>query len=434
MTAKKFITTIKQIPVGQGGFLIGQIEDEHSRIFTYAFDCGSINREHFEQGLKMCALQKIDILFVSHLDVDHVSGIDALAAQVQIDMVVLPCLDALHLTMIACEAAGNSTLRLSTQSFLTDPFGWLVDRGVKEIIQVQRADDTLNVIPYEPDPEAQPDSIIVPVPEGGDPSRPYTIRSEMVEEAKSVRSGAGTVRTLGEHTSISVEVKGKSIPSWLLVPYVHPFPKEAIASFRRAVGKQFPHTFAGRSLASKAFTKKLIQLLSDKASCEELKACYSIISRDHNKISLSLYSGPQAHKNNLKISRTNKNFDWPFPKPYQIIHSEDTLIRKNGGAWICTGDANLNQRGTRSAWLKRFGKLLKNVDVFILPHHGSNDSIHDEVIKKLNNSEMIVCAAAGREKHPHNLLLGRLRSYESSLWHVSENPESGFTLKVSFSV
>jgi hypothetical protein len=67
----------------------------------------------------------------------------------------------------------------------------------------------------------------------------------MVEEAKSVRSGAGTVRTLGEHTSISVEVKGKSIPSWLLVPYVHPFPKEAIASFRRAVGKQFPHTFAG---------------------------------------------------------------------------------------------------------------------------------------------------------------------------------------------
>lgn len=112
--------SIRQLPVGQGGFLISEMTGPSASTFTYAFDCGSLNREHFEQGLSFCSPGKIDVLFVSHLDADHINGIDALMAHMQVDTVVLPCLDALHMTMIACEAIGSAGIRMSVHAFLAE--------------------------------------------------------------------------------------------------------------------------------------------------------------------------------------------------------------------------------------------------------------------------------------------------------------------------
>jgi beta-lactamase superfamily II metal-dependent hydrolase len=75
--------------------------------------------------------------------------------------------------------------------------------------------------------------------------------------------------------------------------------------------------------------------------------------------------------------------------------------------------------------------LLNEVEVFILPHHGSNRSIHDEVIKRLKGSMMLACAATGRDTHPHLLLLGRLHMYDQCVWQVSEDAESGYILNVT---
>lgn len=44
----------RQISVGQGGLMLSQVvvdETNRTRQFAYAFDCGSVNREHLEQGL-----------------------------------------------------------------------------------------------------------------------------------------------------------------------------------------------------------------------------------------------------------------------------------------------------------------------------------------------------------------------------------------------
>lgn len=424
--------SIRQLPVGQGGFLIGHIRDDNSGALTYAFDCGSINREHFERGLSFCSEGKIDILFVSHLDADHINGIDALAAQMQIDTVVLPCLDPLQVTMIACEATGELGIRASVRSFLTDSTGWLADRGVKRILYVKRADSTAEAQPFNPDSEQSVEDDVVPNEEGSSPDRPYTIRSQSVGEAKTSRSGTVVERTLGEHTSISTGTSGRTA-SWLLVPYVHPFPVARIALFRKAVGHLLPRTFASREIASKVFTKKIMALLLDEDTRETLKCSYSILSKDNNKPSLSLYSGPHPRIAGAKnISRSDQHF-WPFyPSPYQRLVPLAGPPANKGGAWLCTGDANLKTAGTRTPWLQRFGNLLDQVEVFTLPHHGSNLSIHNEVIMRLKGSVMIACAAKGRPKHPHHLLLGRLRTYDQSVWQVSEEVESSYTLNVTF--
>ena len=50
---------------------------------------------------------------------------------------------------------------------------------------------------------------------------------------------------------------------------------------------------------------ELLGVLSDETRRRQLKTCYSILSTDHNKPSLSLYSGPdptRSHRRNHSIA------------------------------------------------------------------------------------------------------------------------------------
>ena len=433
MPTPPVFASIRQLPIGQGGFLVGEVTDRHSEAFTYAFDCGSINREHFEQGLSLCSYEKIDVLFVSHLDLDHISGIEALAAQVQINTVILPCLDALHLTLIALEAMSAGGLRLSVRSFLQDPAGWFADRGVKQILHIPRGDSAVEAEPFNPDDSGGDD--IVAVNEGEGSLGPFTIRSKGAGKPRTVRAGAAQERVLGEETSVTVDV-GRAVgsPCWLLVPYVHPFPEDDLAEFRTLAGKLLPANFSDRTIASKSFTNKLIKLLADENDRKSLKRCYKVLSGDHNRISMSLYSGPHpSSEDEMEIRRSDWNFPWSASAlRHQLLVSRSRSRKNRGGAWLCTGDADLNVLETRSQWLRRYNNLIPRVEVFVLPHHGSNNSIHDEVIDHLRGVVMLACAATGRSKHPHPLLLGRLGAAGSGVWQVSEDPESTFAMHVEF--
>ncbi|MEJ5908143.1 hypothetical protein V7V80_26015 [Pseudomonas kermanshahensis] len=433
MPTPPVFSSIRQLPIGQGGFLVGEVTDGRSEAFTYAFDCGSINREHFEQGLSLCSYDKIDVLFVSHLDVDHISGIEALAAQVQINTVILPCLDALHLTLIALESISAGGLRLSVRTFLQDPAGWFADRGVKQILHIPRGDSATEAEQFDPDTSGRDD--IVSGSEADGLRGPYTIRSKGAGPSKSVRAGAAQERTLGEETSITADIGwvGGS-PCWLLVPYVHPFPEADIAAFRTLAGKLLPANFSDRAIASKVFTNKLLKILADEDDRKTLKRCYRVLSGDHNRISLSLYAGPHPSCKRKKIiSRTDENYFWPLMRSrHHLVVPRGGSQENREGAWLCTGDADLNTKETRTQWLRRYKQLIQRVEVFVLPHHGSNNSIHDEVIDRLRDVVMVACAATGRAKHPHPLLIGRLRAAGSSVWQVSEDPESTYAMHVRF--
>ncbi len=433
MSGISVISSVRQLPIGQGGFLVGDVTDRCGQSFTYAFDCGSINREHFEQGLSLCSYEKIDLLFISHLDVDHINGIEALAAQVQINAVLLPCLDPLHLTLIGLEALSAQGLRLSVRSFLKDPGGWFADRGIKQILYIPRADSADEGVPFNPDDLGRED--IVSTGDNVIPRGPFTIRSEGAGPSKEIRAGAAQEKTLGGQTSITSGVGwANGSPCWLLVPYVHSFPDADIAAFRKLAGKLLPANFSSKALASKAFIDKLLKLLADENARKELKKCYRVLSSDHNKISLSLFSGPHPLcKRTIRIGRTDQDYYWPLVNVrHHIVIPREGELCNRGGAWLCTGDANLKAKETRKQWLVRYQHLIQYVEVFVLPHHGSNESIHDEVISCLKDAVMVACAATGRTKHPHPLLKGRLKTAGGSVWQVSEDPESIYSMRVHF--
>lgn len=83
-------------PVGQGGFYTERFYFKEKNIFNVVYDCGSlygtnkpapdfardIVKKEFKQG------ERINILFISHFDLDHVNMIKDL--QAEIDNVVMP--------------------------------------------------------------------------------------------------------------------------------------------------------------------------------------------------------------------------------------------------------------------------------------------------------------------------------------------------------
>jgi glyoxylase-like metal-dependent hydrolase (beta-lactamase superfamily II) len=89
--------TRTQWPVGQGTFSTGWVSFADSRAssedgFHYVYDCGSQSSELITEAVGEYAAitSRVDALFVSHFDKDHVNGIDALTSRMEVDTVYLP--------------------------------------------------------------------------------------------------------------------------------------------------------------------------------------------------------------------------------------------------------------------------------------------------------------------------------------------------------
>lgn len=131
--------TRHQLPVGQGFFHAGTVSIGAST-FNYVYDCGS----EYPEPLKRAITNYIDelsgdtinALFVSHLDYDHVSGLDQLLLFSKADVAVLPYLSPASRLIMVAKATDRGSLDSTYLNLLCDPTGWLVSRGVQQVIYV----------------------------------------------------------------------------------------------------------------------------------------------------------------------------------------------------------------------------------------------------------------------------------------------------------
>ena len=70
----------KFLPVGHGAFFIERLFVDDNRVMTAVYDCGDSNGGNTVQGFAQTEFgtdqnEKIDILFISHFDSDHVNGL-----------------------------------------------------------------------------------------------------------------------------------------------------------------------------------------------------------------------------------------------------------------------------------------------------------------------------------------------------------------------
>ena len=160
---------------------------------------------------------------------------------------------------------------------------------------------------------------------------------------------------------------------WVLVPYVHPVSDAQRPAFRQAI---LNYLQIGNAPETKDLRKALLEALTKKATA--LVEIYgNHFAQNHNVVSMSLYSGPDAAP-----SPSNIDHAW---------HLTASLSRKYGrrveldvgpaAGWMSTGDSMLREEKRRKPWRKFYSRYEARVGLLTLPHHGSIHNFHAEILE-----------------------------------------------------
>lgn len=392
--------TMTQHPVGQGGLMSGLLEC-HGGSLRWAYDCGSNQTEALNREIAIFAAQgDLQLLFLSHLDSDHVNGIDSLLAKVRVEEVVLPYLREIDRIVAVAHDAAMGTLTGGFLTFLDDIEGWLRERGVERITFIEPRDD---------DDEGGDGPFI---PEVGDGGGEGPIKSKWVGQPVAPPEGDGTTH-YPENPTVQRLEDGATLHlwasqplDWLLSPHAHSPSKSALAAFEAELIKRF-----GGQHSDPDF---LQVILADQSLRTELKECYDAIWKDHNLVSMALYAGPV--KGDAWISWTDRHYRFPW-----------FSRRRHRGAvgWLCTGDMHLDVVRRRDAFIRHYRRLLENVNVFALPHHGSRANFSLSLFSALPNASQFAAAAGPNSyDHPSEYVIRAVQAEGRSFVQVSEHSHS----------
>lgn len=423
--------TRTQWPVGQGcfatGYIVGQSTSNGPEIaFNYVYDCGARSRARVNEAVRLFAREtpNVDALFVSHFDDDHVQGLDRLLAECRIDSVYIPYVDQKSIVLDIIDRAVQSDVIPTTTTLQAalDPESWFTSRGAGRVIRIGRGPGWTPgdgpVSPREPPPPGE--SIRrLDTQSKGLPLTVFGTPRVHAEIARQDDPNGGRDQSVGNAEYVSgmaISLSDGLFPiGWQLIPYVHPLPQVNYARFRHVMRKHL--RLKPRTQITAAF---LLEKLRTEAGRKAIRACYDALipygaSREHNRISMSLYSGPLG--GNAVHWSNNLPSDWYI----------------NGvGGWIGTGDAKLKISDIWTEWSQFYGRQLPETSTLLLPHHGSNRNFHPE-LANLSKTHVYIAAADPRGKgynHPSSDVVLSLMHSGKQLVHVERDPRTIFVERI----
>jgi beta-lactamase superfamily II metal-dependent hydrolase len=392
--------TLTQHPVGQGGMMSGLLEIAGGR-FHWVYDCGSNQRDALTREIaKVATNGDVDCLFLSHLDSDHVIGIDQLLANVRVREVMLPYLNDLDCLLLAARDAASGALSGTSLTLLADIPGWFGSRGVDRVTFIEPNNDDEGA-PLGPDP-----------PEGGLDRR---VEGEIRAKWSGHDQGQASTPIGAETKNLSVTklqtretlqlVAPDGLPlDWVLAPYAHRPSAKRLKTFEEALKRMF-----GRKLLTKKFW---LSALTDSEMRIKLRECYGVIWSDHNLVSMALYAGPVLGSDWSGYCVSN-------PKLWHSCNFQD------GVGWLGTGDMHLDVKIRRTNFLNHYKHLLPRVNVFGLPHHGSRHNYDLNLPDAMVNASQFVAATGPNPyDHPSTLVKESVRSKGRQFVKVSNKDRS----------
>ena len=116
-----------------------------------------------EEMKEACALiagkrRMIDLLFLSHFDSDHVSGIATLAKRAKVGTVVIPYLDELDRIAILAHASATGKLTSTLVGAVSDPPSWFRGRGAMRVVEIGQGGPSTRSVFVSVDPGLPPDT------------------------------------------------------------------------------------------------------------------------------------------------------------------------------------------------------------------------------------------------------------------------------------
>lgn len=366
-------------PVGQGAFYGETIRNnENNSTFNIVYDCGSVSKSAIEQTIKHSFPKgsKIDILFISHFDADHVNQIITLKDEFDIKRVVMPLLDKNDADILV------GVYSILNQQDIVDiiqrPETFFGERTKITKVRAVNQNDTDNN-PEENDRlsiEAEEDNGMINLP-------------------PEISSG----------TPIVYQCSRKDV--WLYIPYNYKFEER---------NKQF------KELLNKAHID-IDSIQNGNFNKDDIENLQNLYKNKLNKI-IGKLDGTINENSMLLISTPNpkEKFVWDYFNlyPYYRHYFCDWL---HYGGCIYTGDASLNK--ICNLFFNKV-KSLNTISTIQVAHHGSRRSFDIDFFKKIHiEKRFIVCpisfGSRNQYGHPVPSVLTELLSIRAMPIFITEN-------------
>lgn len=392
-------------PVGQGVFSSGMLapEDGSNKRFWWVFDCGTHLKKHHsrrdEEIDNLAAMvgctsagkrPRLDLVFISHFDKDHVNGLLKLLERFEVDRLVLPFIP-LHERLLIAFPTKSAQPPHPWQLFITAPSRYI--QGT-EGIQVDR----LTVVPPSGSDGPRNDTDGDPQPWEDDPVEIVPPPSELPEEINAFDNlgGAGIrIEWLAQGASLKVG------NAWEFVTYNNPSTTMlATLPFRQHAKQLADQMIIATCEASRSKIKDdIVKWYGDHHGTEP---------RDKNLISLFVYGGPLLKPGRVRLGKFNHHFFNSFFPHYTPYLPYTPLSYSNfqeiSHAILYTGDGFLKSPEQLSDMLNYFGSdRIEQPKIVQVMHHGSRSSWHHGVADTLAPTFSIFCAYEhGLYYHPHD--------------------------------
>lgn len=413
-------------PVGQGLFTSGMLKIEGTDPYWWVFDCGTYLKKHqldltkeVDQLSRSVAVSRasgkprLDIVFISHFDRDHINGLLELLAKFEVGRLVLPYI-SMHLRIsIAMEVKTRNFSEW--QLFVINPVKYIASAQDVNVERIAIVLPASTQIPENQDrlPSSSDDGVVIEPP----PLR----RPPIVDE------GYITDSYPIEWLSPSARFNVKGI--WEFVPYNDSsLVSNATAPFQKAIKK------LTTTLLDPAYPGSREAL---KASMERIyNKTFGASPRLRNLISLFVYAGAidcspitrYAYSTSNYLTSANlehlNKYCWPrhfwaywLLLPFRVSGPKALLL---------TGDGSLSTKRQLKQLVDYLGQpRIDCIQVFQVMHHGAKTSWHDDVARVIAPEFSVFCAFPfGSHPHPHPAVEFALRAHGPVYCRTSY----GFTL------
>lgn len=403
---------------GQGGFYGGKILSHNNyQVYTVVYDCGtspfiignsqSLNEEiDFFKGSSRRGFpetNEIDLLFISHLDYDHVSGLKRLLTEFKVKNIILPYIrkEHRHYFLISFENS-NSPIDLSFDdyaSFLDSPHAFSRETSDNAEVNLIFIDSNEN---FEVNYQNYDDTEAPEIYKKG-------TRSDDIEEFEN----ENFVSTYKNNLQFFIQQK------WEFTTFVKGIGEESISKLNDSLKK-----ILGKKPEEKLTLENLKKLTTH--SRKKAHKCYRDCLGGVNSHGLVLLHGPIGYdylaaklSQNCELSLFKNNdssSDWRNSFLYKI--------RKNQTMYgtLLFGDSSINStKNNPVKFPNSFRAKLLNARIIQIPHHGSKENwnlkafddlrIGSEIINDKENFISVCNFGFGNKYgHPCPQILNDLRS------------------------
>lgn len=397
---------------GQGCFYGGRITSRGNKSFSMVYDCGStqgtaILKKEISEFKKLIGTDKnylLDLLTISHFDADHINQLDYFLTDCKVNIAVLPYLFPIErLYLYFANGFDDTTDDDLFADFIQDPAGFLLQRGVDQVIFITGNGEVGGLVNANPNPDN---------PEGSfdtseaDDDHIFDLNVGLEDENQAY--------FFQEQTKIDSEYNGKvkfkkgggdicAGLYWQFYFYQIQQKPEDIDAFRAQIERRFDIKLEDGYNEG----EDLKEIFKFQEHVDELKMVFKRFFKETNSTGIVVMHGPINHSFTHLLTPREDGY---FQDCYTFL----------------TGDTDM-----KKGWSRFIYERIPYTHIFQVPHHGSKVNWKKSQLDDLENSTLILnYGTLNSYGHPNAEVRNEIL-LESPQWHAFDNTElSRFTYRV----